>query len=150
MENIDGLIIKNKPNTLAFAIIGIIASAIIAGSFIALILYCEIKSPLIWAVMIIPAITLSVALLGFYVYKKEKFIFKDGVFTYVKVFKTAQSAPAESISEVIFRKNILLVKVEFINKEGETAISFFDDGTIFENATFLDTLKKLEIPFRNT
>ena len=150
MDITDGFIIKNKPHILAFAITGIIASAIIAGSFVVLILYCEINSPAVWAVMIMPAFTLSVSLLGLYCYKKEKFIFKDGVFTYIKVFKKTQSAPAESISEVIFRKNMLLVKVEFINKKGEPVISFLDDGTAFENVTFLDTLKKLEIPFKNT
>lgn len=148
MEDNTEFMIKNKPFALAFAIFGFIASAIIAGCFITLIIYCKIENWAIWFLLVLPAFTLVIACLGIYVYIKEKFILKNGVFTYIKVFKKAQSAPVDSIEEVIFHSNFLLVKVEFLNKKGESVISFLDDGTAYENIVFLDALTKLEIPFR--
>ena len=86
---------------------------------------------------------------GLYAYKKEEFSLKDGVFTYVKVFRKAQSARVEQIDYVkITRPG--LIKVEFVGKDGKTLISFFDDGTSFgANNVFLNSLFALNIPVKH-
>lgn len=72
----------------------------------------------------------------------------DGVFTYVKIFKKRQSVKVENIDYVIIRKAGVLYKVKFVNKKAETALSFLDDGTAFDDDIFINALNALHIPVK--
>jgi len=49
---------------------------------------------------------------------------------------------------VIIRKAGVLYKVKFVNKKAETALSFLDDGTAFDDDIFINALNALHIPVK--
>ena len=95
--------------------------------------------------MILFAFPLFLAPLGLYVWYKEKFLLKDGTFTYIKPFKNSQSAKVEDL----LRVEISLAgipRVTFIGKNGEKLISFLDDGTCINKNVFVSSLMHYDIP----
>ena len=97
------------------------------------------------AALFIFALFLIIAALGLYVWYKEKFVFKNGTFTYVKVFRKAQSANVEDLARVeITTRGIPLVT--FIGKDGQKLLSFRDDGTSFRKNKFMGALMHYDVP----
>lgn len=97
----------------------------------------------------LPAIFVISSLFGIYVWWREVFRFRDGVFTYVKPFKRSQTAKASEIAVVktsIWGNRFL--KVVFLNSNEEALISFLDDGAAFRNGKFQRALQWLNIPLR--
>lgn len=85
----------------------------------------------------------------YYIYFKEKFVFKNEVYTYVKPFKRAQSASVTDIASVKIKHGTMLAKVFFIGKYGNVLINFIDDGTAFLSGEFLNSLVQRNIPVEN-
>lgn len=81
-----------------------------------------------------------------YVYRKERFSLKDGVFDYIKPFKKSQSARASEINHIAVYASGMLVRVVFYDKDHETLISFLDDGTAFRSGEFERALEAYGIP----
>ena len=130
----------------AFLIISV-ALAVMLVVFITVLSVYEQHS-LSRAGLAVPAFIVAVCDFGLYVDKKEEFSLNDGVFTYVKIFKKRQSVKVENIDYVIIRKAGVLYKVKFVNKKAETALSFLDDGTAFDDDIFINALNALHIPVK--
>ena len=99
--------------------------------------------------MLYGLIFLFFALIGYllvYIYHRECFAFQNGVFFYRKVFAKTETARISDVREVCYLRSGLFVKVIFYGKNGETLISFFDDGTAFKNGAFERALKAYRIP----
>ena len=89
---------------------------------------------------------IGLAVLGLYVAHKEKFIFKDKLFTYVKPFKKSQSAHIDDIARVEIRRGGAIVfEIVFIGKDGATLINFLDDGTSLRHNQLVRALMFYEI-----
>ncbi len=92
------------------------------------------------------AIFIILGVFGLYVCKKEKFVFKDGLFTYVKVFGKAQSARVEDISCVALLSSGFM-KIVFYGHDKKVLISFMDTGTAIKSGELSRALDAYAIPF---
>lgn len=142
--------IKNRYIVFKYLVAFLIISVALAVMLLLIITVFSVyeKHSFIWAVLAFPAFIVAVCVFGLYVYKKEEFSLNDGVFTYVKIFKKRQSVKVENIDYVIIRKAGVLYKVKFVNKKAETALSFLDDGTAFDDDVFINALNALHIPVK--
>ena len=87
------------------------------------------------------------SLLGIYAGKKEKFIFQEKVFTYIKPFKKSQSAHIDEIVRVELKGGSgAMLRVVFIDKEDKTLLSFLDDGTSLKGNKLFSALMYYDIP----
>ena len=98
-----------------------------------------------WGILIVFTVFLVVSPLGLYVWCKEVFFLKNGVFTYVKPFKKSQSAELSQVSRVEISQSVYLC-ITFVGKNGEKLISFIDDGNLFRNNDFVANLMHCNIP----
>ena len=87
---------------------------------------------------------------GIYVYIKEKFTLKDGVYFYSKPFLKSQTARAVDIHYLKIETTGKLLKVELFDKEGRKLINFLDDGTAFKSGEFIESLAYYKIPIKQT
>ena len=153
MEKVNNFIIKPKPFMLVLALLFIAVSIGLTVIFALTILNSKAQSVWLWFLMILPAVILIGSIFPLYAYKKEKLIYKDGVFTYITAFNKEQSAPAESIKEVTLCMQATGRRVEdiveFIDNEGKTVIKFTDYSLkVFQTHIFRNALNKLEIDYR--
>ncbi len=79
---------------------------------------------------------------GILAYYKEKLTYIDGVLTYVKVFKKAQSAKVTDIKYLYVGLRGNLFKVDMLDSLGNSLINFLDDGTAFRTPDLLGTLEQ--------
>ncbi len=147
MNNVNGFVIRNKPWTKWFFVIVLFLS-LFAELIIGILIISKVMPFDMAPFLIIPVFAFLLSMVGMYVYIKEAFIFKYGTFTYRKVFKKSQSIKIENISCVVI-KGKGLFQVEFVDKNGKTAISFLDDGTAFSNNLLIATLTNHNIPIKN-
>ena len=90
-------------------------------------------------------VLLLLGILGIYVCIREKFIFKNNVFTYIKPFGKTRSIKISDLKSIIFIyseiNNNPFVKVEFYNHNHIKCLWFLDDGTAI-NGGYLQTVCK--------
>ncbi|MDE6504765.1 MAG: hypothetical protein K2L42_02735 [Clostridia bacterium] len=148
MDNSHDFIIRNKPYTLvvftvltALGVLGAIAIIILTAT-------SYIPDDVGWYFLFLPAFICSLSGFGIYVYIKEAFYLKDGVFTYVKAIKKTQSVKTEDISLVLFRSRGMFYKIEFYDKNGNVPLEFLDEGTALEGHRFINALIHFEINYK--
>ena len=148
MEDAEEFTIKKKPVILHLFWATLITSIALAVTFVLIVVLFGVykRVEAIWAILIIPSVSLALSIFGIYVYHKEAFAFKDGTFTYIKVFKKPQTVKVEEIDYVVIRRLGNYNKVQFVNKKAETPLCFIDDGTALDDGVFLHVLTKLNIP----
>ena len=84
-----------------------------------------------------------------YIYFAERFTFDGYEFVYFTPFIKPKRALVSELKLLrINRRN--LIKVEFLDKNGEKLMSFLDDGTSFRTGEFSKVLKNLNIPIANS
>ena len=101
-----------------------------------------------WGYLLIPAIFMLLDGLGIYIYFRERFVFKNGIYKYVKPFKKSQSAYYEDIAYVEVKGKGMFMDVIFWGKDGTKLINFYDDGTSFRSGEFERSLKANNIKCR--
>ncbi|MDE6667018.1 MAG: hypothetical protein K2K38_01560 [Clostridia bacterium] len=139
--------VKNKPITFKVSIAFMVASVALALMMILLVVACRIyeKDKFIWFIEVVPACSLAGSILGLYIFYKEEFSFKEGVFKYIRVFKKDVAINAATIDYVYMHPIGQRTKIEFMNKKGEITDMILDDGTILQDGIFLNALEKLQI-----
>ncbi len=120
----------------------------IALMIFAAVFYCINPTELenFFGILFIGFFFASLSTLGIYVGKKEKFIFENKSFTFIKAFKKSQSAKIEDISRVEIKLYGAILNVSVIGKDGLRVINFLDDGTSFKNNHFVCVLMHYDIP----
>jgi len=101
-----------------------------------------------WGCLLIPAICMLLVGLGLFVYFRERFIYKNGIYKYIKPFKKSQSAYYEDVEFVEVKGKGILIDVIFWGKDGTKLISFYDDGTAFRSGEFERSLIANKISIR--
>ena len=108
-----------------------------------------------WTLLL--SLILVAALVGLYMSLYEKMTYLDGVYGCYKAFKKNQFARAEEIA----RAELVTVetwgnrgirthyKVYFYGKNDEILLNFLDDGTIFNNVVFRESLRSNGIKCKN-
>ena len=143
-EIIDKFVIKNpKWQFITFIILTVIAVAVCVTVSICL-LFKVITTTNFVIILSIFSFLLLIGLFGIYVCVKEKFIFENEEFTYVKVFKKSQSIKIENLDKVVIDCSFIL-SVKMYDKLGNVALNFIDDGTAFKNGLFIQVLKHRNI-----
>lgn len=94
-------------------------------------------------------IFLSIGILGIYVCIREKFIFKDNVFTYVKPFGKTRSVKITDLKSIILitsevNKNSIFM-VEFYNHNHIKCLWFLDNGTAFKDGYLQAACKRFNV-----
>ena len=90
------------------------------------------------AVFALPA---PMGLLLIYVYYREAFTLKNGVYTYRKPFRGTQAAEARAVRTVIVESSGAFLRVTFWGENDQMLIRFLDDGTAFRSGEFEKSLR---------
>ncbi len=118
-------------------------SLVLAFTFLYMLKMCDINY-FIFSVIFL--FTLLIGLFGVYAYIREKFVFKDQVFTYLKIFGKARSANVNEIKKVVIKYgNGILCKVIFYNLNNEKILWYRDDGTAFKDGLFMNACENNNI-----
>ena len=146
---IEKFLIKNPQ----WAFVSAIVLTVLSG-FLCIVLSVMFCLKIIDKVMFIAILSMCVflALIGlFCIYgcKKEKFIFENETFTYIKVFKKTQSAKLEDIEKVEIDYS-LLIKVRMFDSQGKILLGFLDDGTAFADGNFVKVLKQRNVKVKES
>lgn len=99
-------------------------------------------------VFVLPA---PLGLLLIYVYYREAFVLKNGVYTYQKPFRGRQSAEARAVRAVLVEQSGAFLRVTFWGDGEKPLIRFWDDGTSFRSGEFEKSLRSygIELHFLN-
>ena len=81
-----------------------------------------------------------------YTYIRESFSLKNGVYTYVKPFKRAQSVSRTELKCVTIEPGFSISRIVFYDKNDTKVMHFYDDGSAFTGNLFIDSLKAYDIP----
>lgn len=142
-EKIEKFLIKNPLWTFIVSIILVVIGG--AASVALTVFLCLNLLHLVFIVVdCLSAIFALFGCFGIYANIKEKFIFENETFTYVKVLKKAQSARLEDIDKVEIDYS-LLIKVRVCDSQGKILLSFLDDGTVFSDGNFIKVLKQRNV-----
>ena len=103
------------------------------------------------------SLILAAALVGLYMCLYEKMTYCDGVYGYYKAFKKNQFARVEDIKlaelitvDVWGNRGVRThYKVYFYGENDEILLNFLDDGTIFNNEVFRESLRSNGIKCKN-
>ena len=144
-ENFDFCITAPKWQKICFIVFAVLGTGWMIGISIFFIVEPTVIGSF-WGALSVGFFLDVISAIGLYAYHKEKFIFKDGLFTYVKTFKKSQSARIEDISCVCLTLSGF-PKVTFYSHKKEVLISFLDDGTAFNNQAFLTAIMAYGIPY---
>lgn len=109
----------------------------------------EVTKGIFLPVSYISAIFVISGIIGIYAYYKEKFMLKDGIYYYNKAFKKNQSAKIHLIDHVEIRLPVSsgFLDIVFLDKKNNKLINFHDDGIVFGENTFINSLKSNKIPY---
>ena len=103
-----------------------------------------------WGILVgtlmIFAIEMLIGGLGLYVWFREEFCLKDGVFTYVKAFGKTQSAKLTDVAKVEFCIAYAFPRLTFVDKSGKVLLRIFDDGTVLKKNYLIGVLMHYDIP----
>ena len=137
------IVIKNPRWVLIFALF--ITTAGLAGFLSYTVLYWlgRIESYPIACVFLFFFLLGSVLL---YVYTREKFMLKGGVYTYVKPFKRSRSVSCAVLKCVTIEPGFSISRIVFYDKNDTQVMHFYDDGSAFAGNLFIDSLKAYDIP----
>ncbi len=108
-----------------------------------------------WTLLV--SLIMAAALVGLYMCLYEKMTYRDGVYGCYKAFKKNQFARTEDIAraelitvEVWGNRGISThYKVYFYGENDEILLNFLDDGTIFNNEVFRESLRSNGIKCKN-
>ncbi|MBS6441277.1 MAG: hypothetical protein KH380_02645 [Coprobacillus sp.] len=102
----------------------------------------------LWFIIAFPAFFAIIGTIGVIAYFREKFILKDGEYTYVSLVKK-QKCHFSDIEKIIFEKKdgALFLKIIFYGRNNKKLMSFIDDGTSFSNGKFIASLNHYGIKY---
>ncbi len=142
-EKIEKFLIKNPQwvfvTSIMVAVIGVTISVVLT-----LLLCLGMAHPVFIVADCLSAVIALIGLFCIYGCKKEKFIFENETFTYVKIFKKTQSARLEDIDKVVIKYS-LISKVKMYDIQGNVLLNFIDDGTSFADGSFIKVLKQRNV-----
>lgn len=102
----------------------------------------------LWFIIAFPAFFAIIGTIGIIAYFREKFILKDGEYTYVSLVKK-QKCHFSDIEKIVFEKKsgVLFLKIIFYGRNNKKLMSFIDDGTSFSNGKFIASLNHYGIKY---
>lgn len=102
----------------------------------------------LWFIIAFPAFFAIIGTIGIIAYFREKFILKDGEYTYVSLVKK-QKCHFSDIEKIVFEKKsgALFLKIIFYGRNNKKLMSFIDDGTSFSNGKFIASLSHYGIKY---
>ncbi len=102
----------------------------------------------LWFIIAFPAFFAIIGTIGIIAYFREKFILKDGEYTYVSLVKK-QKCHFSDIEKIVFEKKdgALFLKIIFYGRNNKKLMSFIDDGTSFSNGKFIASLNHYGIKY---
>lgn len=102
----------------------------------------------LWFIIAFPAFFAIIGTIGIIAYFREKFILKDGEYTYVSLVKK-QKCHFSDIEKIVFEKKsgALFLKIIFYGRNNKKLMSFIDDGTSFSNGKFMASLNYYGIKY---
>lgn len=102
----------------------------------------------LWFIIAFPAFFAIIGTIGVIAYFREKFILKDGEYTYVSLVKK-QKCHFSDIEKIVFEKKdgALFLKIIFYGRNNKKLMSFIDDGTSFSNGKFIASLNHYGIKY---
>lgn len=102
----------------------------------------------LWFIIAFPAFFAIIGTIGVIAYFREKFILKDGEYTYVSLVKK-QKCHFSDIEKIVFKKKsgALFLKIIFYGRNNKKLMSFIDDGTSFSNGKFIASLNHYGIKY---
>lgn len=102
----------------------------------------------LWFIIAFPAFFAIIGTIGIIAYFREKFILKDGEYTYVSLVKK-QKCHFSDIEKIVFEKKsgALFLKIIFYGRNKKILMSFMDDGTSFSDGKFMASLNYYGIKY---
>lgn len=102
----------------------------------------------LWFIIAFPAFFAIIGTIGIIAYFREKFILKDGEYTYVSLVKK-QKCHFSDIEKIVFEKKdgALFLKIIFYGRNNKKLMSFIDDGTSFSDGKFIASLNHYGIKY---
>lgn len=102
----------------------------------------------LWFIIAFPAFFAIIGTIGVIAYFREKFILKDGEYTYVSLVKK-QKCHFSDIEKIVFEKKdgALFLKIIFYGRNNKKLMSFIDDGTSFSDGKFIASLNHYGIKY---
>ena len=102
----------------------------------------------LWFIIAFSAFFAIIGTIGIIAYFREKFILKDGEYTYVSLVKK-QKCHFSDIEKIVFEKKsgALFLKIIFYGRNNKKLMSFIDDGTSFSNGKFIASLNHYGIKY---
>lgn len=102
----------------------------------------------LWFIIAFPAFFAIIGTIGIIAYFREKFILKDGEYTYVSLVKK-QKCHFSDIEKIVFEKKdgSLFLKIIFYGRNNKKLMSFIDDGTSFSDGKFIASLNHYGIKY---
>lgn len=102
----------------------------------------------LWFIIAFPAFFAIIGTIGVIAYFREKFILKDGEYTYVSLVKK-QKCHFSDIEKIVFEKKdgALFLKIIFYGRNNKKLMSFIDDGTSFSYGKFIASLNHYGIKY---
>lgn len=102
----------------------------------------------LWFIIAFPAFFAIIGTIGIIAYFREKFILKDGEYTYVSLVKK-QKCHFSDIEKIVFEKKsgALFLKIIFYGRNNKKLMSFIGDGTSFSNGKFIASLNHYGIKY---
>lgn len=102
----------------------------------------------LWFIIAFPAFFAIIGTIGIIAYFREKFILKDGEYTYVSLVKK-QKCHFSDIEKIVFEKKsgALFFKIIFYGRNNKKLMSFIDDGTSFSDGKFIASLNHYGIKY---
>lgn len=102
----------------------------------------------LWFIIAFPAFFAIIGTIGIIAYFREKFILKDGEYTYVSLVKK-QKCHFSDIEKIVFEKKsgALFLKIIFYGRNKKILMSFIDDGTSFSDGKFMASLNYYGIKY---
>lgn len=102
----------------------------------------------LWFIIAFPAFFAIIGTIGIIAYFREKFILKDGEYTYVSLIKK-QKCHFSDIEKIVFEKKsgALFLKIIFYGRKNKKLMSFIDDGASFSDGKFIASLNHYGIKY---
>lgn len=102
----------------------------------------------LWFIIAFPAFFAIIGTIGIIAYFREKFILKDGEYTYVSLVKK-QKCHFSDIEKIVFEKKsgALFLKIIFYGRKNKKLMSFIDDGASFSDGKFIASLNHYGIKY---
>lgn len=102
----------------------------------------------LWFIIAFPAFFAIIGTIRVIAYFREKFILKDGEYTYVSLVKK-QKCHFSDIEKIVFEKKdgALFLKIIFYGRNNKKLMSFIDDGTSFSDGKFIASLNHYGIKY---